>query len=319
VAATGSTPSRATSTRTSSSACSTGPGCRGDDRAALLDRALALVARPGARRRLPARVRERVGTRLAQARLAALEERAGDHLARGDHDAAIALLAGPALDRSVPEPLVALLMRAYTASGRRAEALAVYDRARQLLWQELRIHPGQSLVDERNRARWGSGRAAAPPVAPPAARPDAPPAAAQRPSAPHELPAAPIGFVGRDRELRRLLDVLGAAGPRDRPTVVALHGPGGVGKSALAVAAARHLADRFPDGQVYIDLCGSTPGVPSLTALEAAGQALRSLGVPAADIPGPRPRRPRGCGPGSPAAGCSCCWTTPTTRRCRGP
>jgi hypothetical protein len=38
---------------------------------------------------------------------------------------------------------------------------------------------------------------------------------------PHELPAAPIGFVGRDRELRRLRDVLGGTAQRDRTTVVA--------------------------------------------------------------------------------------------------
>jgi hypothetical protein len=105
----------------------------------------------------------------------------------------------------------------------------------------------------------------------------------QGPPAPYELPAVPVGFLGRDRELRRLAEVLTDAA--DRPVVIALHGPGGVGKSALAVAASRQSVDRFPDGQIYVDLCGSTPGVASLTALEAAGQALRSLGVPAADIP----------------------------------
>lgn len=100
---------------------------------------------------------------------------------------------------------------------------------------------------------------------------------------PQELPLAPGGFRGRGAELARLDAALG--GP-DRTTpatpVVAIAGTAGVGKTALALHWCHRVADRFPDGALYVDLLGWSGGAPRTTADVLAG-LLRSLG--AADVP----------------------------------
>ncbi|HWO66564.1 MAG TPA: ATP-binding protein, partial [Umezawaea sp.] len=73
--------------------------------------------------------------------------------------------------------------------------------------------------------------------------------------APKQLPASPRAFGGRDD----LLDAVDRAvldAPAGTVPVVLLTGMGGVGKTALAVAWAHRAADRFPDGQLYVDLHG---------------------------------------------------------------
>lgn len=69
------------------------------------------------------------------------------------------------------------------------------------------------------------------------------------------------------------------------PPVVAVYGPGGVGKSALALRAAADVSDHYPDGQLYVDLQGSSPGLNPLSPDEALGRFLRSLGVPGPAVP----------------------------------
>jgi hypothetical protein len=100
------------------------------------------------------------------------------------------------------------------------------------------------------------------------------------PVVPRQLPAAPAHFTDRADELSEL-DVL-FPGP-DRMLAV-LCGPGGVGKTALAVHwAYRHL-DRFPDGQLYVDL-GGFSGAEPVAPEEALGLFLRGLGVPPERVP----------------------------------
>jgi tetratricopeptide (TPR) repeat protein len=113
--------------------------------------------------------------------------------------------------------------------------------------------------------------AAGPPAAAPAPRPGSAAAGAVR-----QLPANVAGFTGRRaflKELDRLLD-------SDRSTVVitAIAGTGGVGKTALAVHWAHQVADRFPDGQLYVNLRGYDPGEP-MPAAAALDLFLRALGV----------------------------------------
>jgi tetratricopeptide (TPR) repeat protein len=101
---------------------------------------------------------------------------------------------------------------------------------------------------------------------------------------PHELPAAVANFTGREVELDRLLATLTREAAVS-PTVVAIHGVGGVGKSALAVHAAHRLASRFSDGQLYVNLQGATAGLRPLSPGELVARLLRGLGVDGRDIP----------------------------------
>ncbi|WP_327104871.1 AfsR/SARP family transcriptional regulator [Nonomuraea glycinis] len=100
------------------------------------------------------------------------------------------------------------------------------------------------------------------------------------------LPPEPSAFVGRRSELARANDVLyGAAPPGSGARVIALHGAGGVGTSALALHLAHRATGRYTDGRLYVDLRGSSPGVPPLRPADALGGFLRALGVPGREVP----------------------------------
>ncbi|MEV6715129.1 tetratricopeptide repeat protein [Lentzea sp. NPDC051208] len=93
---------------------------------------------------------------------------------------------------------------------------------------------------------------------------------------PAQLPADLPDFVGREEELAALSS-------SDAP-VLAITGPPGVGKTALAVRLAHRIRDRFPDGQLHVDLRGFATG-PAVTVEQALGRFLRALGVPPANVP----------------------------------
>jgi tetratricopeptide (TPR) repeat protein len=111
-------------------------------------------------------------------------------------------------------------------------------------------------------------------------------AAADQRVTPRELPPAVAGFTGRSAELDALTGLLDRPGQRAPGVVVisAISGTAGVGKTALAVHWAHMVADRFPDGQLYVNLRGYDPGQPR-PASDALAGLLRSLGVPGQDIP----------------------------------
>ena len=107
------------------------------------------------------------------------------------------------------------------------------------------------------------------------------------PPAPAQLPAGPAGFTGRSESLRAL-DALLPDGSGTAPTSVVisgLAGMAGVGKTALALHWAHRVAERFPDGQLYVDLHGATAGLPALQPLEVLGSFLRALGADADQVP----------------------------------
>jgi tetratricopeptide (TPR) repeat protein/DNA-binding XRE family transcriptional regulator len=120
----------------------------------------------------------------------------------------------------------------------------------------------------------------------PAAGP--PPAAAPRqlPAGrvvPRELPA-PVGhFTGRAAELDELSELVAGGGGRAL-VICAVAGTAGVGKTALAVQWAHQVAERFPDGQLYVNLRGYDPDRPVASA-EALASLLQTLGVPGTGIP----------------------------------
>lgn len=103
-----------------------------------------------------------------------------------------------------------------------------------------------------------------------------------------QLPSTVRHFVGREAEMAAVLrsveresaDEAGAAGAAGAAAqVLAIDGMAGVGKTALAVAAGHALAGRYPDGQLFLDLHGHTPGREPVPAHAALVRLLRTLGV----------------------------------------
>lgn len=97
---------------------------------------------------------------------------------------------------------------------------------------------------------------------------------------PAQLPSALPAFVGRVGELAWLEAAAGSAAG-----VVLVGGPAGIGKSTLALHWAHRIADRFPDGQLYVALRGYDPAGPAVGAADALRGMLSALGVPASRMP----------------------------------
>lgn len=103
---------------------------------------------------------------------------------------------------------------------------------------------------------------------------------------PRQLPAAPAGFTGRAAELARLTHALDAtAEPSATVVVTAVGGMGGIGKTALALHWAHHNADRFPDGQLFVNLRGFDPTGEPMPPASAVRGFLDTLGVALQSIP----------------------------------
>jgi DNA-binding SARP family transcriptional activator/tetratricopeptide (TPR) repeat protein len=175
------------------------------------------------------------------------------------------------------EPLAAVLMRALHAAGRTADALDVYTTTRQRLADELGADPGAELREVHRQVLRGLPEAAAPGSAPAVEGPAA--------AVPRQLPAAVPGFIGRAAELERLNGLLDA-GPLDGGVSSAvIVGTPGVGKTTTAVYWAHRVADRFPDGQLYVNLRGFDPGNDALDPAAAVRGVLATLGVEPTRIP----------------------------------
>ncbi|MGY5011991.1 BTAD domain-containing putative transcriptional regulator [Streptomyces sp. 900105755] len=101
---------------------------------------------------------------------------------------------------------------------------------------------------------------------------------------PAQLPPPPAHFTGRTATREELTLAL-TRPPAAAPVLVVLSGMAGVGKSALALHVAHQLRDRFPDGQLYVNLHGATPGMPPLTPGQALAALLRDLGADPRHIP----------------------------------
>jgi DNA-binding SARP family transcriptional activator/tetratricopeptide (TPR) repeat protein len=135
------------------------------------------------------------------------------------------------------------------------------------------------------------------PGAPDPAAPDAGDRPTPHSPRPAQLPPPPAHFTGRADTLRALHDTLAPRTaaepgslplppppPRPHPLAV-ISGMAGVGKSALALHTAHELRNRFPDGQLYVNLHGATPGMTPLTSGQALHALLRDLGAEPRHIP----------------------------------
>lgn len=153
------------------------------------------------------------------------------------------------------------LMRCLELAGRRAEALDVFQSLRRAMADELGIEPGAEARAAQRRILDGESAAgmAAGTIAVAAERepgPDSGSAPATPGRVPAQLPADTSAFTGRATELHAVASVLQAAASGDGRNVVVVVGMGGVGKTSLAVRAARAASIMFPDGQLYVDLHG---------------------------------------------------------------
>jgi DNA-binding SARP family transcriptional activator len=223
---------------------------------------------------------------LEQLRVQALEDRAEADLRLGCHDRLIPELRGLAARYPMRERFHAQLMEALAQAGRQAEALEAYRHARQTLLDELGIEPGPHLRFLHQQILAGDPAVATPPGEAVAPTGGSAPQTSAATVVPRQLPAAPEHFTGRHGELERLAAIADGVGARAGTVVIsAIQGMAGIGKTALAVHAAHRLAERFPDGQLFLDLHGYTQAHPARTASEALGWLLRALGVPPERIP----------------------------------
>ncbi|MBB4935587.1 DNA-binding SARP family transcriptional activator/tetratricopeptide (TPR) repeat protein [Lipingzhangella halophila] len=196
------------------------------------------------------------------------------------------------------EPFHHLLMAALQRSGQRAAALSVYREMRTYLAEELGVDPNpeiqelhQQILQDNDGGVRGADTLPGPPPREPEPKTEndiatleGPPEFAPRNDLPRDIP----DFTGREQSLWELLHVGQERGSdAARSEIAVITGPGGAGKTTLAVHAAHRLIDidRFPDGQLFIDLHGYTVDQEPLTAATALGSLLRAVGVDPEAIP----------------------------------
>ncbi|MBK6017404.1 BTAD domain-containing putative transcriptional regulator [Streptomyces sp. MBT53] len=230
----------------------------------------------------------------------------GEHLAAVKEAAELALEAGPGLGARVlvtlrqaaaqhplDEGLQARLILVLAATGHQAEALDVHRTVRTRLADELGVQPGPELQAALQRVL---GRTRTPAAVPPArgARPAEPGEDAEEAPEPDtvatirpaQLPVDLPAFTGRRSELAHVRELLPGSEASTRTVVIsAIGGMAGVGKTTLAVHWAHSVADRFPDGQLYVNLRGFHPSGSIMSAAEAIRSFLDAFGVPGRRIP----------------------------------
>ncbi|NYJ37718.1 AfsR/SARP family transcriptional regulator [Nocardiopsis aegyptia] len=183
------------------------------------------------------------------------------------------------------ERLIGQLMLTLYREGRAAQALERFESTRKALGEEMGTDPGTELRDLHLRilnsdpALDASSPAAAPVPSPrprpvPAAAPPAMPPPGQLPPPPPLLTGREEGLAALDAALR----------PGAVPVTV-ICGLGGVGKTSLALRWAHDNLDRFPDGQLYVNLHGFSPSTRATTPQTAVHDLLTALGVDQKAVP----------------------------------
>ncbi|MGC5029164.1 BTAD domain-containing putative transcriptional regulator [Micromonospora sp. DT229] len=215
---------------------------------------------------IPHRSVRRRAQALDEQRLAVLEECVEVELRLGHAGALLDELTEQLEQHPLRERLRGQLMLALSTVGRQADALALYREGRRLYAEELGIEPGPALQELHQRVLAGDLA-----VAGPEPRSTVPVRA---------LPRAITDFTGRMETVTRLVKEIEEGEAR----IHLIDGMAGSGKTTLAVHVATHLADQYPDAQLFIDLHGHSERAP-LTPGAALATLLRQLGVPTERIP----------------------------------
>jgi predicted ATPase/DNA-binding SARP family transcriptional activator len=192
--------------------------------------------------------------------------------ARADYALAIETLRKALAADSAHEEVHCDLMRLYALSGQRQQALRQYQLLREALRRELDLEPAlesQRLNEDILAGRLGAREQTH-------AQADTPTLAPNRPTAPrHNLPITLTSFIGREREIAEVQQLLSTT------HLLTLAGPGGCGKTRLALAVAADLANAYPDGVWLVELAALTDPalIPQVVAAalgvrEAPGQPL---------------------------------------------
>jgi tetratricopeptide (TPR) repeat protein/DNA-binding SARP family transcriptional activator len=213
---------------------------------------------------------ERMRDSLEEERRAAVLIRVDCELQLGRHSDLVGELRHLLAQYPLDETLVAHQMTALYLSGRPGDALSLYRDTRSRLIDELGAEPGPVLSELHGRILRHD-----PDLAP---RPDD--RSPSRTSEADMLPPETTDFVGRSEELALLTNQQG-----DAARVNVIEGMAGVGKTALAVHAARAVSAQYPDGVFYLNFHTHDPGGPSLDGADAVHSLLRMLTAPAAQLP----------------------------------
>lgn len=200
--------------------------------------------------------------RWEEARLAAVEAYAEARLDVGEHRELVGELGELVARHPYRERLRAAQMRALYRAGRAGEALDSFQDLRHRLADELGLDPSPVLATLHEAILAGDPAEGPPALTTPQVKPTT------------NLPAPVTDLVGREQAVQRVRELLVAG------RLVTLTGPGGVGKTSVAVAVARALVEAYPDGVWLVDLTSwdssGDPAEPILSALsipDASGNA----------------------------------------------
>ena len=205
--------------------------------------------------------------RLEESRLSTLGQRIAADLKLKRHGEVISELGALTAEHPLNERFHSQLMVAMHRSGRRAEALDVYQRLRGVLVRELGLEPSvevgqihQAILRAEDGMEWADLNAASVTVT----------------TAPAQLAPDIADFTGRADEVARLEALLGSsqAEPHNAPKIAVVTGMPGVGKTTFAVHVAHRVRSRYPDGQLYASL--RTPdGAPASASFNTCDTRAR--------------------------------------------
>jgi DNA-binding SARP family transcriptional activator/transcriptional regulator with XRE-family HTH domain len=213
-------------------------------------------------------------TGLRRRRAEVIAEYAQTACAAGAYDRVLGRLRDLVACEPLNENAHALLMTALAGTGQQADALAVFEDLRIRLDDQLGVRPGpqlssvhlQVLRQDVSAGAWHANGG--------------------WPVIPRQLSAPSRLFTGRAAELARLSAVLDEYEERaDQVAIWALSGAGSIGKTALALQWAHKNLDRFPDGQLWVNLRGFDPSGEPMSSEQAVRGFLGALGVDPAAIP----------------------------------